>query len=90
MPEEMNRLLRDCFDRKASRRDFIRKAMLPPALSLLSKLYWNDSLEIKPMAERWIRRTPQFGWEVIEFPGKIRQTDGLFGLAVVAGQNVAP
>jgi len=44
MPEEMNRLLRDCFDRKASRRDFIRKAMLPPALSLLPKLCWNDSL----------------------------------------------
>ena len=27
MPEEMNRLLRDYFDRKISRRDFIRKAM---------------------------------------------------------------
>ena len=26
MPEEMNRLLRDYFDRKISRRDFIRKA----------------------------------------------------------------
>ena len=27
MPEEMNRLLRDYFDRKISRRDFIRKVM---------------------------------------------------------------
>ena len=62
------------------------KQCLPPAVSLLPKLYWNDSLEIKPTAERWIRRTLQFGWEVVEFPGKIRQTDGLFGLAVVAGQ----
>ena len=28
------------------------KQCLPPAVSLLPKLYWNDSLEIKPRAER--------------------------------------
>ena len=86
MPEEMNRLLRDYFDRKISRRDFIRKAMSAAGGFVAGETLLERFARDQAYGGEVIRRTLQFGWEVVEFPGKIRQTDGLFGLAVVAGQ----